>query len=126
MERELSVFIEIDGTQTYVGSIRGNHPDSAVFSYAAEYREQEGSRPISLSLPFSEESFTPEQTRIFFEGLLPEGFVRRCVAEWMHVDEKDYLSILARLGSECIGRFWGREKTCLWQKFKVNSISAGL
>jgi hypothetical protein len=34
---------------------------------------------------------------------LPEGFTRRCVAEWMHVEEKDYLSILAGLGQECLG-----------------------
>ncbi|MCM1039907.1 MAG: HipA N-terminal domain-containing protein [Ruminococcus sp.] len=101
--KELLVFIEINGEQIYVGSIQGNHPDSARFSYAAEYRNHQDSRPISLSLPFSEEIFTPEQTRNFFEGLLPEGFTRKCVAEWMHVDEKDYLSILAGLGIECIG-----------------------
>lgn len=127
--RELSVFIEIGGKQTYAGSIRGNHPDSAVFSYAAEYREQEGSRPISLSLPFSEKGFTPEQTRNFFEGLLPEGFVRRCVAEWMHVDEKDYLSILAGLGSECIGAVKiterdTKEASPAYQKLSIEEVQA--
>ena len=44
-----------------------------------------------------------QRTRIFFEGLLPEGFTRRCVAEWMHLDENDYLSILSGLGRECLG-----------------------
>jgi len=39
----------------------------------------------------------------FFEGLLPEGFTRKCVAKWMHMDENDYLSILAGLGRECLG-----------------------
>lgn len=32
-----------------------------------------------------------------------EGFTKRCVADWMHVDESDYLSILSGLGSECLG-----------------------
>ena len=38
------------------------------------------SRAISLSLPISEEPFTPAQTRPFFEALLPEGAVRQRVA----------------------------------------------
>ncbi|WP_418474817.1 HipA N-terminal domain-containing protein [Frisingicoccus sp.] len=47
-----------------------------------------------------EKTFDAQRTRIFFEGLLPEGFTRRCVAEWMHMDENDYVSILAGLGRE--------------------------
>ena len=39
----------------------------------------------------------------FFEGLLPEGFTRKCVAGWIHADEYDYLTILAALGRECLG-----------------------
>lgn len=101
--RSLSVFIELNGKQTRVGTIRGNHPDNARFFYAAEYKNNPDNRPVSISLPLSEESFEPERTRSFFEGLLPEGFTRRCVAERMHVDEGDYLSILAGLGSECLG-----------------------
>ena len=41
--------------------------------------------------------------RSYFEGLLPEGYTRRCVAGWMHVAEEDYLSVLAGLGNECLG-----------------------
>lgn len=101
--RNLSVFIELDGKQTYVGNIRGNQSDDAVFSYAPEYKNNPDNRPISINLPFEEEGFEPGRTRIFFEGLLPEGFTRRCVADWMHVDEGDYLSILSGLGNECLG-----------------------
>ena len=50
-----------------------------------------------------EKIFNAQRTRVFFEGLLPEGFTRRCVAEWMHMDESDYMSILAGLGRECLG-----------------------
>ena len=50
-----------------------------------------------------EKVFNSQRTRIFFEGLLPEGFTRRYVAEWMHVDENDYISILAGLGKVCLG-----------------------
>lgn len=101
--RSLLVYIELNGELTYVGRIQGNYSDDASFLYASEYKRNPDSRPISINLPLSKECFGPEQTRIFFEGLLPEGFTRRCVADWMHVDERDYLSILAGLGSECLG-----------------------
>ena len=101
--RNLSVFIEWDGKQIYVGNIRGKQSNDAVFSYAPEYINNLDNRPISINLPLEEQSFAPDRTRIFFEGLLPEGFTRRCVADWMHVDEGDYLSILSGLGSECLG-----------------------
>ena len=47
--------------------------------------------------------FSPEKTRCFFEGLLPEGFSRKAVSQWIKTDENDYLTILAKLGRESIG-----------------------
>lgn len=101
--RELSVYTEICGRSIYVGQIVGNDSSDACFSYADEYLDNPEHLPISLSLPLDSKIFTADQTRIFFEGLLPEGFTRRCVAEWIQVDEHDYLSILAGLGHECLG-----------------------
>lgn len=49
------------------------------------------------------QNFSAEETILFFEGLLPEGFTRKCVAGWIHADEYDYLTILAALGWECLG-----------------------
>lgn len=103
MKEQLAVYIEIKGKSIYVGNITGDSPINASFRYADEYMSQEGNRPISISLPFSDSPFSSEQTFRFFDGLLPEGFTRRCVAGWMHVDENDYLSILAGLGKECLG-----------------------
>ena len=103
MNNKLTVFIEINGTSIYVGDIMGDTPASASFMYSTEYMSNPESRPISISLPLTRASFSPEQTKTFFDGLLPEGFTRRCVASWMHMDENDYLSILAGLGHECLG-----------------------
>ena len=101
--RNLIVEIEIDGESIYVGNIIGNDYQDACFKYSKEYLVFEKARPISISLPLKEEPFNSEATKNFFEGLLPEGFMRRSVAKWMQTDENDYLSILARLGSECLG-----------------------
>ena len=101
--RNLTVEIEINGKSVYVGDIVGNDHTDAVFSYADEYLNSSDSRAISLSLPLEKGSFSVEQTKNFFEGLLPEGFMRRTVAEWLRTDENDYITILAGLGNECLG-----------------------
>lgn len=101
--RNLEVYIECNGNMINVGSITGHNSDDAVFSYSEEYIEDKSSRAISISLPLDERSFSPERTRCFFESLLPEGYTRRCVAGWLHVDENDYISVLSELGSECLG-----------------------
>ena len=99
--RELKIYIEIQGHESYAGMISGNGPSDSFFSYDEDYLMT--GLPISVSLPFQSGSFTPEETRCFFEGLLPEGFSRKSVAEWLHADEADYLTILAGLGKECLG-----------------------
>lgn len=101
--RELKVFIEINGRQTFAGIIRGNNYDDARFAYDIDYLSEKDSAPISISLPFRDEPFNVAQTKNFFESLLPEGFSRRAVANWIKTDEKDYLTILSVLGKECLG-----------------------
>ena len=99
----LNVSIERNGTMVPVGAIIGSDPSDACFAYLPEYAQGPDAAPLSISLPLQEEPFSAKQTSQFFEGLLPEGFTRRSVAQWMHVDEEDYLSILHGLGRECLG-----------------------
>ncbi|MCR5344182.1 MAG: HipA domain-containing protein [Butyrivibrio sp.] len=101
--RHYNVYLEIDGSQAKVGEIEGNSSEDASFSYSKEYVARTDSRAISVSLPIQEEPFSPERTKIFFDGLLPEGFMRKSIATNMHFDENDYLSILYNLGKECLG-----------------------
>ena len=101
--REYKISIEISGEQMPVGVITGDAPESACFQYAEAYLTRSGAAPLSISLPLGREPFSPARTRAFFDGLLPEGFTRRSVAQWMHLDEEDYLSILCCLGRECLG-----------------------
>lgn len=100
---KLSVFIEIQGCSCLVGNITGTDHTDARFTYADTYVSNPAHRAISLSLPLEEKTFHAQRTRNFFEGLLPEGFSRKAVAQSMHLDENDYTSILAGLGRECIG-----------------------
>lgn len=101
--KKLIVRIEINGESKYVGEIAENNSGESCFTYAEEYLSESESRPISISLPLEEKTFNAIRTRNFFEGLLPEGFTRQCVAGRMHTDVEDYLSILSGLGRECLG-----------------------
>ncbi len=99
----LRVYIEICGVQTFVGTISGTNTANAVFTYSTEYLEREHCVPISVMLPLQEKPFLAETTRLFFEGLLPEGFVKQSLAQSIHADENDYIAILSVLGQECLG-----------------------
>lgn len=101
--RKLEVYIEEDGDFVLAGQIQGETWEDARFIYEKSYLENQSHQPVSISLPFQEDAFLPFETRCYFEGLLPEGYTRRCVAGWMHVAEEDYLSVLAGLGNECLG-----------------------
>ena len=100
---EYIVNIEKNGRQVVVGKLAGTDSGNMRFSYFPEYIAEESSSPVSVSLPLQTEPFSSEATKCFFDGLLPEGFTRRTVAQHMHLSEDDYISILYGLGNECLG-----------------------
>ena len=99
----LKVQIEINGQFVQAGCITGSNFRDAAFSYDESYIASPSAHAISLSLPLSKKSFDTDATKTFFDGLLPEGFTRQCVAESIHASSDDYISILRELGSECLG-----------------------
>ncbi len=100
---EYIVKIERDGRMVFIGRISGDDSGSARFSYDPAYLDSENPRPVSIGLPLQKAAFTAAETETFFDGLLPEGFTRKTIASRLHLDERDYLSILAKLGRECLG-----------------------
>jgi serine/threonine-protein kinase HipA len=69
--------------------------------YSFSYTSQR--RPISLSLPTSEKSFSSARSRPFFEALLPEGLVREQIANQLKLATSDSYGLLAELGRDCAG-----------------------
>ena len=82
------ISIERDGRMVPVGSISGESYRTATFSYIEEYLDDRNAVPVSISLPLQRENFSAEQTRRFFEGLLPEGFTTRSVAQLLHLENR--------------------------------------
>ena len=114
------------GRQKEVGSITGDSEFTAVFAYSEDYINSRDARPISISLPLRKEPYGPEQTRNFFEGLLPEGFLRRTVAKNNRVDADDYLRLLGMLGSECLGAITLKDEDYRWFEPGYRKLDADL
>ena len=99
----LDVYLEINGENTRIGALTADSFSDAKFTYDRDYLDNPNARALSISLPLTDETFSPERTRNYFEGMLPEGFLRRSVAQKMRTEESDYIAMLAGLGKECIG-----------------------
>jgi serine/threonine-protein kinase HipA len=56
-----------------------------------------------MSLPVREKEYPQASALPFFAGLLPDGDLRRRVAEYLHISETSPLKLLEALGGECAG-----------------------
>ncbi len=97
------VCIDICGRTIPAGLLREDEAYHVVFQYLPAYLNRPEAAAVSVGLPLQEEAFSVRATQAFFEGLLPEGFTRRSVAQAIRADEGDYLALLYGLGRECMG-----------------------
>ena len=84
------------------GYLTSTADKGVVFSYDSIYLNA-GHPPISLSLPLGANEFTQRECLPFFEGLLPEGDVKRRISDYLHISETSTLKLLQELGGECAG-----------------------
>lgn len=89
-----------------VGSLEQTGPSRYRFAYSDAALQGDWGDPmarLSASLPLREERFTPGEAAPFFEGLLPEGAVRKAVAGKFGLSEGNGFGMLAELGADCAG-----------------------
>ncbi len=58
---------------------------------------------LSATLPLQGEPFDDRKARPFFAGLLPEGQMRRLIAQQFQVSGQNDFALLDRIGGECAG-----------------------
>ena len=58
---------------------------------------------LSCSLPLQAEPFDDHKTRPYFVGLLPEGKMRRLIAQQFQVSGQNDFALLDHIGGECAG-----------------------
>ena len=73
------------------------------FCYAAEWLSHKDAIALSASLPLQAAPFDDRKTRPFFAGLLPEGQMRRLIAQQFQVSGQNDFALLDRIGGECAG-----------------------
>lgn len=98
----LTVWREISGRYERVGAIDADGADVS-FSYAPEYLSDPSARAISASLPLEGKTFDTQGAACFFDGLLPEGSLRKSLSLALRVPSADVGSLLAGLSDESSG-----------------------
>lgn len=73
------------------------------FSYDTGYLLLPQAKPISISMPLSNNSFEHHIVSTFFSGLLPDEGVRFRLAKYLHLSEKNIFGLLDAIGGECAG-----------------------
>jgi len=73
------------------------------FCYAQAWLLQPNAVALSSSLPLQADPFDDHQTRPYFAGLLPEGQMRRLIAQQLQVSNQNDFALLDHIGGECAG-----------------------
>ena len=73
------------------------------FCYAPGWLALPEAVALSASLPLQAAPFDDRKARPFFAGLLPEGQMRRLIAQQFQVSGQNDFALLDRIGGECAG-----------------------
>lgn len=73
------------------------------FCYAPGWLSHPNARALSVSLPLQAGPFDDRKTRPYFAGLLPEGHMRRLIAQRFQVSGQNDFALLDHIGGECAG-----------------------
>lgn len=73
------------------------------FCYAPGWLSLPNAVALSTSLPLQAQPFDDHKSRPFFAGLLPEGQMRRLIAQQFQVSGQNDFALLDHIGGECAG-----------------------
>ncbi len=97
-KKHLSVFLH----DLYVGELISQQ-GKLFFSYDKEYLQLPTARPISTTMPLSDDIYTHPIVAPYFSGLLPDEGVRYRLAKYLQISEKNIFGLLEAIGGECAG-----------------------
>lgn len=96
---DLIVYREKFGKFEEVGRIFSSN-EGLRFIYSEKYLTSSAPQPISRVFPLQRKEFGSSFTRSFFDGILPEGSVRRALSGAFHANFDDTKTLLSRLNEE--------------------------
>jgi serine/threonine-protein kinase HipA len=77
--------------------------DGYLLQYDAQYLQQPGSKPISLTLPKQEEPYSSKVLFAFFDGLIPEGWLLDIAIDYWKLKPNDRFELLLTTCRDTIG-----------------------
>lgn len=73
------------------------------YTAAARSSHEPGTPLLSMTLPVRPEPYPQGATRVFLDGLLPEGDTRRAIADDLRLRADDTYGLIRALGRDCAG-----------------------
>lgn len=73
------------------------------FCYDSEYQKKEGTKAVSLTLPFAGSPHKDKNLFPFFDGLIPEGWLLDIAEENWKLNTRDRMELLLNCCGDCIG-----------------------
>ncbi len=95
-------FLDVYLKGVFVGKLKSQNA-ALGFSYTPEYLQSDNPIKLSASLPLSSEEFDHSVVAPYFSGLLPDEDVRRRLAKYLQISEKNTFFLLKEVGGECAG-----------------------
>lgn len=87
-----------------VGKLLKDKNGGLHFSYAQDWIERAGARPISLSMPLTKEHYSGDVVYNFFDNLLPDNLeIRNKIQARFNVGSGHSFDLLAAIGNDCVG-----------------------
>lgn len=97
--KKLNVFL----LNHHAGTLWTNKTGDFEFQYQKNYLDKLNPRPISLSIPLTDEILSGNCVKSFFSNLLPEGELKTAIAREKKISEKNDFLMLKAIGGECAG-----------------------
>lgn len=77
--------------------------DGYSFTYDSDYLTGSGSKPVSLTLPLQDKTYTSKVMFSFFDGLIPEGWLLEIAEKNWKLNARDRMGLLLACCRDCIG-----------------------
>lgn len=88
----------------HVGALTKDTAGALAFSYAPEWLDTPGARPISLSMPLRHQDYSGETVYNFFDNLLPDNKqIRDRIQARFKAQTSHPFDLLSAIGMDCVG-----------------------
>ncbi len=87
----------------WAGIITETDEGEYLFQYTAQYVKEHPGDFITFTMPVRHEPYADKRLFVFFEGLIPEGWLLNIASESWKINQNDRMGLLLACCRDCIG-----------------------